>query len=285
MKKLYNCLLLLIACTGLFSVYADVVDQRVKDEDAIKNNPFLILPYEPTYILPAYYTQDPDYTAYQNETPSNEKLNNTELKFQFSFKVPIVKNIWHHKSNLFFAYSQLSYWQAYDSSAFFRETNYEPEMFVSNWWNKKLIDGWKWKFFDYGLVHQSNGRGGDNERSWNRTYIRGTFAKNQWMVSLQPWYIIHDSTTEDHNPDIGHYLGYGQAIIAYKYKKQTFSLSLENEAESRFARGSEILAWSFPLTAHLKGYVQAFSGFGQSLIEYNHYTNSIGLGVALNDWV
>ncbi|MFN7095894.1 MAG: phospholipase A, partial [Burkholderiales bacterium] len=26
-------------------------------------------------------------------------------------------------------------------------------------------------------------------------------------------------------------------------------------------------------------------GYGQSMIEYNHYTNSIGIGIALNDWI
>ena len=41
----------------------------------------------------------------------------------------------------------------------------------------------------------------------------------------------------------------------------------------------------FPLVNHFHGYVQGFSGYGQSLIEYNHYTNSASLGIAINDWI
>jgi len=45
------------------------------------------------------------------------------------------------------------------------------------------------------------------------------------------------------------------------------------------------LAYSFPLTPYVYGYVQVFSGYGQSLIEYNHRTNSAGVGLAFNNWI
>jgi phospholipase A1 len=44
-------------------------------------------------------------------------------------------------------------------------------------------------------------------------------------------------------------------------------------------RGAIRLGWAFPLTTNLKGYVQAFAGYGQSLIDYNYSQRSLGVGV------
>jgi phospholipase A1 len=42
--------------------------------------------------------------------------------------------------------------------------------------------------------------------------------------------------------------------------------------------------WGFPLVRRVSGYVQVFSGYGESMIDYNHYQNTIGIGFSLADW-
>ena len=60
-----------------------------------------------------------------------------------------------------------------------------------------------------------------------------------------------------------------------------------NNLESGFSKGAVELSWSFPLWnyPYFKGYVQYFTGYGESLIDYNNYVNTIGVGVAISDWL
>lgn len=261
-------------------------DERAKKENKIPPHFFAIVFYKPTYIIPAYYTGSPYNSIYKNSTPNNEGIKRWEMKYQLSFKVPVWKRILNRNTTLYLAYTQLSYWQAYNKTAFFRETDYEPELYLANEVNWPfMFRGWHVSFLNVGAVHQSNGYGNQLERSWNRLYIEIISSKGSWMVSIKPWIAFHDSSLELHNPDITDFLGYGQLLIVYKYFHQVFSLQAHNLIESGGRRATAEFTWSFPITPYLNGYVQIFSGYGQSLIEYNHRTNSAGIGIAFNNWV
>jgi phospholipase A1/A2 len=262
---------------------ADPVQQRAKLEQKQDNNPFSIAFYEPNYLLPFYYTGS-HRAAADYDTPDNQSLQHTEVKFQLSVKTPIWKNFFNQDNALYFAYTQLSYWQAYNHSPFFRETNYQPELFFANHVNKLLLSDWYLQFVNVGIMHQSNGRGGTYERTWNRVYLDTIFSKDNWMVSLRPWYVMPTASLNENNPDITRYLGHGRLLVAYKYHEQEFSLQAYN-MENGLHLTTTAWTWSFPLIRQLRGYTQFFSGYGQSLLEYDHHTNSVGVGIALNDWI
>lgn len=271
--------------TAASSQEETTIEQRADKEAEIASDHFAIAFYKPTYVMPFYYTGSPYNSVYQNNTPSNESIKNTEMKYQFSFKVPVWKNAFHRPTSLYLAYTQLSYWQAYNHKAFFRETDYQPELFVANEINLHLLRSLYLNFINLGAVHQSNGFGNSLERSWNRIYLEAISSSDHWMVSVKPWIIIHDSSLSSHNPNIANYLGYGQVTVAYKIWEQVLSLQAHSLIVNGSKRATAEFAWSFPITSYLNGYVQVFSGYGQSLIEYNHRTNSAGIGISLSNWI
>lgn len=255
--------------------------ERARKEEMIPNF-FGIAFYKPTYALPYYYTGSPDNKAYYGHTPNNEHIKHNEFKYQISLKVPIWKDMFHRPSSIYFAYTQLSYWQLYNHKTFIRETDYEPELFLQNKLDRCLIRNWRIDFLNLGVAHQSNGFGNSQERSWNRVYLEAVTHAGNWMISFKPWVIV---SKNDNNNNIANYQGYGRFLVAYKYHQHVFSIQAHNLIEGGARRATGEVTWSFPVTCYLKGYVQVFSGYGQSLIEYNKRTNSAGIGLALNDWI
>jgi len=103
-----------------------------------KKQLFKFEPYKPVYILFANYTdninQQPTSENPANTVPVPLELNQVELKFQLSFKTKVLQNILGKKTggDLWLAYTQSSRWQVYNEaqSRPFRETNYEPEIYL-----------------------------------------------------------------------------------------------------------------------------------------------------------
>ena len=94
---------------------------------------------------------------------------------------------------------------------------------------------------------------------------------------------LPESSGEDDNPDIEDYLGYGDLQLVYRKGRNAYSLLLRNNFSRTDNHGALKLNWSFPLYGRLKGYVQYFNGYGESLIDYNHKQQSFGLGVSLTE--
>lgn len=256
------------------------LQKHYEEQKKANESPLGITFLEPTYVLPFYYTANPDQAVYANNTPDNQKVKNAEFKAQLSFMFPLWPHMFGNQNvSLNVSYTQLMYWQFYAKSQYFRETDYEPAVFVSYNFHKN------WLLYT-GVMHESNGRGGEYERSWNRAYMNLMFSRGNWMVSIEPWILIFKAQSSDlHNPDIKRYLGNGRLLLAYKFGKNEVSFMSRNNLQSGFKRGAIELTYSYHLLKHLYLYTQYFNGYGQSLIEYNHRTQAYGIGVALNDWL
>ncbi|WKE66236.1 phospholipase A [Gallaecimonas kandeliae] len=263
-----------------------LVEQRVNRELSTTENPFVITPHLPNYVLPVNYSSNLDAASYADKLEPGETLDHVEVKFQVSLKFPLAFNLFGGKNSIWMAYSQQSFWQAYNSglSSPFRETNYEPEVFmafdVSHDWF-----GIKPKYVTLGLIHQSNGRSDPYSRSWNRAYLDLIFEAGNAVFQVKPWYRIPEARSDDNNPDIEKYLGYGELTGVYVMGNTSLDFMLRNNLRSNGNKGALQLGFTFPLWGKLRGYVQYFNGYGESLIDYNHSTQSLGLGIMLTNWL
>ena len=89
------------------------------------------------------------------------------------------------------------------------------------------------------------------------------------------------------NPDITDYMGHGEVRAAWQRNDHVVTMMIRNQLESGFEDGAVELSWSFPVFnyPYLKGYLQYFYGYGESLIDYNNKVNRIGLGISVTDWL
>lgn len=260
--------------------------QREDREKASVNNPFVMTPHKPNYFLPFAYTSNPNDRAFLGDDSESESLQSVEFKFQLSIKFPVAYDIVGRNSSLWFAYTQQAYWQAYNSdiSAPFRDTNHEPEVFIVTKPKHSYL-GIKPEYVSYGFNHQSNGQSGDLSRSWNRFYVDFLFETENTAFSFKPWYRISESSKVDDNPNIEKYFGYGELNVIHVIDDYSIDIMLRNNLKSSDNRGALQVGFNFPLWGKTRGYIQYFNGYGQSLLDYNHQTQSLGIGIMLTNWL
>lgn len=265
------------------------VEGRLKVDATNILKPFTLMSHYNNYILLAAHNFQGWNTSPYAEAYDQDSLeaDNTEVQFQLSVKTPLAVELFGQHLDIFAAYTVRSFWQFYntDVSSPFRESNHEPEIWLQERPMNREILGFKNTINGVGLNHMSNGHGGSLSRSWNRVYGFILLERGNLAIMLRPWIRIEEDLEDDDNPDITDYYGHGELRLAYKHKDHTFSFMSRNNLESGFSRGAVTLGWSFPIFdyPYLKGYLQYFSGYGESLIDYDSYVNRIGIGLQLTD--
>ncbi len=267
-----------------------LLDSRWELAKDSKLGTFRLRAYKPVYLLPAFWSSDPNQLPSSpnpnNTTTTAQAIDNTELKFQLSFKTKVAENVFGDNGDIWMGYTQSSRWQAYNSevSRPFRETNYEPEVMLA-FRNGYSLLGWNGRMTALHLNHQSNGRSDPLSRSWNRVILNVGLDRDNWAVMLRPWYRVPESNSEDNNPDIDDYIGRGDATVVWTRDGHTLSLTGRHSLRGgERSHGSLQVDYGFPLTNLLRGHLQVFSGYGESMIDYNHKSTHVGLGVSLLDW-
>ncbi|MDU6453700.1 MAG: phospholipase A, partial [Enterobacter hormaechei] len=133
----------LLAAVALpLTAYAqEATIKEVHDKPAVKgsiianmlqehDNPFTLYPYDTNYVI---YTQTSDLNKEAISSYNwSDNARKDEVKFQLSLAFPFWRGILGPNSVLGASYTQKSWWQLSNSgeSSPFRETNYEPQLFL-----------------------------------------------------------------------------------------------------------------------------------------------------------
>ncbi len=256
-------------------VYADILasysDPKTRSSVAqMITKSFDIAPYHTNYLLPFTY----------DASASNDRRK-SETKFQVSFQKTLADNFFGLNETFIAGYTQTSWWQTSAESSPFRETNYQPELFVvMPHFDKDSI----LRAYQFGLLHESNGQGESLSRSWNRLYAKAFFQYNGFVIAPRIWYRLPENKETDDNSDIEDYLGYGDISFIYPWKEHSFTLLVRNNMKFNDEnKGAVQLDWTFPLWEdNLFGYIQLYSGYSESLIDYDKRSNRIAIGFALS---
>ena len=226
-----------------------------------------------------------------------------ETKIQLSVRTKIAKGLFKtgeadedDQDSLWFGYTQQSYWQLFSPaiSRPFRTTDHEPEVIYIYPHQIALPGGWNYRLSGLGLVHQSNGQSDLLSRSWNRTYLMGAAEKelgpeSSLRLQARIWDRLRESAPNDNNPGIENYIGRGELTANWQINKaNTVGVTLRHSLRSE-ARGSTRVDWTMapagsPSYTGLRYHVQLFSGYGDSLLDYNKRRNVLSVGLSLVDW-
>jgi len=257
-------------------------------EEPLKTEPYFGISKED----PLFKSYRPSYFGIRlNHSDKNYE---GEVKFQLSLKYQLtdkdtLKNMkWMNRisKNWFFGYTQKSFWSIQEPSAPFRENNFSPEFFkeidYNNWNDDNAL-----KLLRFGLFqHESTGEAGPNSHGWNRTYLEAVFKYGDLIVSPKIWVPALFSSKEHaapDNPDIFDYYGYGELTLYYQQSDNIIHSMTYRQGHNRDLYG---FLWQTDFSLFSIGdwtprlFVQYWSGYGESLIDYNHNTHGIVAGLS-----
>ncbi len=252
------------------------VSDRIQAVREASNNRFSLASHKTNYVLPVSYSDTRGEGGEPGAAPAD--WNELEMEFQLSVQVPIWAGVIGRNSFVSLAYTNRSFWQAYTSSGPFRESSHEPELIVT-WLSDWQLLGFQCVASQLAVSHQSNGRGDQMSRGWNRIYANFIFEREDYFLSFKPWYRIPDGAWDD-NPDIEFYLGNFELVGGYRTGGYAASLLLRNNLRGD-NRGAVELRWSFPVGQRIRGYLKYFNGYGENLINYDRHQQSFGVGIEL----
>jgi len=249
---------------------------------------FGLQPYKVNYLMPYAYRGDP-YKSYNSVA-----YNNIEAELQVSLKLGVGSNLFGLNEKYYLSYSHKAFWQIYTDSSPFRETNYNPEAFVVFPVFDKLSI-FQLRSLKFAIAHNSNGQPESHNtalyeyhyqdpenmsRSLNYIYAEATLQHDTLVTDLRIWTRLPETKEADDNPDYMEYTGFTELKLTYFIQKHVFTVMARGNIMK--GQGAVEATHSYKLMNDTYAYVKIFTGYGESLIDYDNYVTKFAIGFSFS---
>ena len=259
-------------------------DTSKKNMEKWLNAEYGLQPYRTNYLLPFGIAN----RQYISHIPG-ENYTNVEAEVQVSLKLKVASDLFALNEKYYLSYTQHAFWQIYIYSSPFRESVYNPEAFVVfPISDKKSI--FPMRSLKFAIAHQSNGQPNTEENpvykgfnlSKSINYVYTTLRlQHKTLITdltLMTPYLGHSDLTD--NPDIMKYMGYTKVKFTYFYNKNMFTFKVRGNIAS--LKGAVEATYSYPVYKSTYFYAKIFSGYMESLIDYNHDITKAAIGFSFS---
>ncbi|WP_046756028.1 phospholipase A [Kordia jejudonensis] len=230
--------------------------------------------------LPSFTMFGDNYFITGPSLKNKISTDNSDAKFHLGFRQRLTNFELPWNTFIYFTYQQKAFWDIYEDSFPFRETNYNPSLGIAKLFaNETGITDGLWFAFE----HESNGRNAENSRSWN--FFSLQYFKpygDDWVFRIKTWLPVGSLTD---NEDITDYRGYFETGVTYTPSKDLYFDADLRQAFHNGWRGSIKLGISYKISKKSNQflYLQYFGGYSEDLIDYNQHVSNLRLGIAFKD--
>lgn len=228
------------------------------------------------------------YVMYMyNFSPMDNPLyRRDEMKFQLSFRVPLVRDIFRSGGVLYFAFTDTFFFQVFNDAASspVRDNDFQPEILYTypmnvEFWGgalSELTTGYR--HISNGEIDTTQGNAIDKSRGSDRWIFKAIWQSKHFGIDWESFFPIR---YYPENPDIYRYLGGADLKFYLRYGRHLADITLNGLLSKKNLKGHGgiRLSYTYKLNAFVGLYAQYFVGFGDYLWEYNRFGHRFGVGL------
>lgn len=204
---------------------------------------------------------------------------NSDAKFQVSVRHRLTNSTLPFKTYFFLTYTQKAFWGVFQESFPFKDLNYNPTLGLG----KALVrDNRFLGTLSLQFEHESNGKDGDDSRSWNKVSFSSYFLlDDHWAFQTKAWIPIIDG---QNNRDIVKYSGWGFMALDYSSPKKKYNIGcLVTKRGGVNLNANIVVNASVRLFSDDNQYLflEYYNGYGESMLDYKQYRQRIRLGIVI----
>ena len=230
--------------------------------------------------MPSFGLYKDNYFSLGTTIGHRPDCDNSDVKFQISIRQRLTRRRMPFDTYLFLFYTQKSFWNVFENSLPMHDNNYNPGLS----WVKFIRKNARFRGMVQLVVeHESNGRDGDESRSWNKIGLSASYFVNKTaMFHGKVFYPFIDD--DGQNKDICKYAGifqFGAQKLASN-GRWVFDLTFTKREgwDFNFNTMAEVGFRVFRANNQYL-FLQYYNGYGENMLDYNSFHSRLRIGMLI----